>query len=161
MMGWPVLLALLFVGQGPLRSTQVDVPGLGLKLPIGWRLVLERGCRYGVPLNWTVTTDGASAIGADGSTVVVVARSSGDSSGSRTELRRSLGRTHVVHEDDAARLWVEFADASWREHRVVTGGPRVTCVATLEMRQAAGAEDVARTIVQSVAPAPETWPPSR
>jgi hypothetical protein len=161
MRGWSALLACVFVAQGPVRPTQLDVPGLGLKLPIGWRLVLERGCRYSVPVNWRVTTDGASATGADGSTILVVARIGTDSSGSRTEFKRSLARTHVVHEDDAARLWVEFADQSWREHRVIAGGARVTCVATLEIRQTAGAEEVARTIVQSVAPAPDTWPPSR
>jgi hypothetical protein len=156
-----VLLALLLVTQAPVRPTEVDVPGLGVKIPVGWRLVLDRGCRFAVPLAWTVALDGAIATGPDGNVASFASIPAVTVSSYRNNLQRRVGRGVVVHQDDALRLWVEFVDESRHEHRVVAAGLAVACVATLDIREAPDAADLARIIAESVAPAPGQWPPFR
>jgi hypothetical protein len=153
------VLSSSMVLQGPTRSTDVEVPGLGMKLKAGWRLLMENGCRYSVPLTWRLTTGGTVATAPDGSTLTIATIQSASWPRYRAQMRRALDRG-VVHEDSNVRFWIEIDDEIRHEHHIAAGGGAVTCVGVLELRDAALGEELARVIAESIGPAPAKWPPS-
>jgi len=155
------LLIGLMVGQAPLRPSEVEVPGLGVKLKAGWRLLLENGCRYSVPATWSVSGDGTVASAANGSTLTVRFVPDLSRSSYKERVSRSRESAMVVHEDTDRRLWVEFSDDRWMEHDIVVNNSAGACVAVLEFREGTGNdEEIARIIADSIGFAPQRWPPS-
>jgi hypothetical protein len=152
------LLLVTIVLQGPIRSTEVTVPGADIKLRVGWRLLVQGGCRYSVPSTWRSTGGPVSA--PDGSTVSVQAIHSENWPTYRTELRRSTGIAEV-HEDSDSRLWIEFRYEGLHEHYIAVPAPGAICAAVLELRDVSSRDqELMRGIAESIGPAPAKWPPT-
>jgi hypothetical protein len=153
------LLLVMIVLQGPVRPTELNVPGTDFKIKAGWRLFVQNGCRYSVPLAWQATGRGTVSA-PDGSTLSVHAIHSEDWPTYRAELRRSA-ITAVVHEDSASRLWIEFVDEGLHEHHIAVPVLGAICSAVLELRDSTGRpQDLLRGIAEGIGPAPAKWPPS-
>jgi hypothetical protein len=154
------LLVAVLAAQMPARTTDVDVPGLGLKLKVGWMLLVGNECVFSVPRSWKVDPAGTIATGPDGSTLTVTAlHATGPAY--RTRLRAMRGSTTIVHQDDDERLWIESRDDARFEHQIVVGGGAAACLGVLDLRHATPAPDeVARTIAGSIGISPPRWPPS-
>ena len=153
-----LLLLSLLIAQGPVRQTEVEIPALGIKVKVGWRLQMTHGCRYTVPMNWTIASEGALATAPDGSTVTMAPAATADGPTYRNQLEQRFVHDGVVRQHDAQRLWIEVATGMWHDHYVVAADEGTTCIVTIEIRESSMAAEIARTIANSVGVSPRTWP---
>jgi hypothetical protein len=77
-------------------------------------------------------------------------------------INAAFGPVNVMHEDADRRFWFEIGEKPRVQHYIdVASGLRV-CSALLEIRSRSGPDidDTAKTIAESVGPAPDKWPSS-
>jgi hypothetical protein len=154
-------LALLSCGvaaQAPARPQEVEVPGLGIMLKAGWQLLFHDRCRFAVPVSWHPDPDEAFARAPDGSSISMQMQNMTNWSGYKADIRRMYGGAKL-YEDSSRRLWFAIHDGSRMQHYVAVVEAKSVCVGWLELHTgASSAPDLVKRIVDSIGPAPDSWP---
>jgi hypothetical protein len=144
--------------QRPERPQAVAIPGVdSVSLKAGWQLLFYGGCRFAVPGSWHPDADSSIAVAPDGSNVSVRMFRITNWSSHKARIKEAFGRISVVHEDSERRLWFEIGNAPRLQHYVDVATGLDVCSGLLEVHGAmtSEVEDMARTIAQSVGPAPD------
>jgi hypothetical protein len=154
--GFPAVAA----GQAPRRQEEVEVPGLGIKIKAGWRVLFADGCRFAAPPSWqTAPGDKSLALAPDGSNLSVRIVRFSSWSDHKARIKAAYGQLKTVHEDTDRRLWFEVGDEHRTQHFIDVANAEGACLALLELRTPTKltSEDISR-IADSVGPIPVHWP---
>jgi hypothetical protein len=149
--------------QAPERQQELELPGLGVVLKVGWQLVLYHGCGFAAPENWLSTADRSTLLGSDGSSLAVASLDFPSWPAHKAQVRAAFGRVNVLHEDSGRRLWFEIGDRYRTQHYIDVSTGHGACIGILEIHEgtALTTDDIQR-IIDGIGPVPEHWsPPSR
>jgi hypothetical protein len=147
--------------QAPERQQELELPGLGVVLKVGWQLVLYHRCGFAVPETWHSTADRSILLGSDGSSLAVASVDFPSWLAHKAQVRAAFGRVNVLHEDSERRLWFEIGDRHRMQHYIDVSSGHGACIGILEIHggTALKADDIMR-IVDSIGPVPEHWSPA-
>ena len=146
--------------QRPERQQELVVPGLGVHLRAGWRLLLRDPCRYAVPAAWQPAPDHAQAFAPDGSSLSLWALHVPNWASHTSRLKAVFGPASRVREENDARLWIELTSRDRMEEYIAVTDGVTACAVLLEIRPSTpNPSDTIAAIAESLGFVPPGWTP--